>query len=77
MMKNDAPIFAHGCSKAIDPEFRQIEGFPLGTDAAILELSDPPYYTACPNPFIEDFIKHHGRPYTPQNLISASLSRRM
>jgi predicted RNA-binding Zn-ribbon protein involved in translation (DUF1610 family) len=25
----------------------------------------PPYYTACPNPFIEDFIKHYGKPYDP------------
>ena len=28
-------------------------------------MSDPPYYTACPNPFLEDFIKHYGRPYDP------------
>jgi len=31
----------------------------------ILNLSDPPYYTACPNPFIADFIKHYGKPYDP------------
>jgi hypothetical protein len=42
--------------KLQDQEFRQIEGFPLGTDEAILALSDPPYYTACPNPWIADFI---------------------
>ena len=41
-----------------DPEFRKIEGFPIGSDEDILALSDPPYYTACPNPFIADFIKH-------------------
>lgn len=40
--------------KLKDPEFRKIEGFPVGTDEAILALSDPPYYTACPNPFLED-----------------------
>ncbi len=51
--------------KLKDPEFRKIEGFPIGDDEDILELSDPPYYTACPNPFIEDFIKHFGRPYDP------------
>jgi DNA modification methylase len=51
--------------KLKDPEFRKIEGFPIGEDDAILELSDPPYYTACPNPFIEDFIAYHGRPYDP------------
>lgn len=49
--------------KLKDPEFRKIEGFPIGEDEDILALSDPPYYTACPNPFIEDFIKHYGKPY--------------
>ena len=39
-----------------DPEFRKIEGFPHGSDEDILNLSDPPYYTACPNPWISDFI---------------------
>ena len=29
----------------------------------ILALSDPPYYTACPNPFLDDFIKYYGKPY--------------
>jgi len=41
-----------------DPEFRKIEGFPIGSDEDILALSDPPYYTACPNPFVRDFIAH-------------------
>lgn len=49
--------------KLKDPEFRKIEGFPIGEDEDILNLSDPPYYTACPNPFIEEFIAHNGRPY--------------
>ena len=51
--------------KLKEPEFRAIEGFPIGTDEDIIALSDPPYYTACPNPFIEDFIKHYGKPYDP------------
>ena len=51
--------------KLQDPEFRKIEGFPTGKDEDILALSDPPYYTACPNPFIEDFIRQYGRPYDP------------
>jgi DNA modification methylase len=51
--------------KLRDPEFRKIEGFPIGEDEDILALSDPPYYTACPNPFLEDFIRHYGRPYDP------------
>src|SRR2546425_5046206 len=48
--------------KLKDPEFRKIEGFPIGEDEDILALSDPPYYTACPNPFIADFVKHYGKP---------------
>jgi hypothetical protein len=51
--------------KLKDPEFRKIEGFPIGSDEDILALSDPPYYTACPNPFIADFFKYHGKPYDP------------
>ena len=39
------------------PELRLIEGFPVGEDDDIIALSDPPYYTACPNPWINDFIK--------------------
>lgn len=42
--------------KLQDPEFRKTEGFPVGSDEDILNLSDPPYYTACPNPWIADFI---------------------
>jgi hypothetical protein len=44
--------------KLKDPAFRKIEGFPVGKDEDILTLSDPPYYTACPNPFLADFVKH-------------------
>lgn len=51
--------------KLKDPVFRKIEGFPLGSDEDILALSDPPYYTACPNPFIEDFIREFGTLYNP------------
>ena len=38
------------------PELRKLEGFPHGTDEDILALSDPPYYTACPNPWLDAFI---------------------
>ncbi|MBF0181806.1 MAG: DNA methylase [Magnetococcales bacterium] len=51
--------------KLKDPEFRKIEGFPVGSDEDVLALSDPPYYTACPNPFLEEFVRHYGRPYDP------------
>ena len=42
---------------------RDIEGFPIGTDEDIIALSDAPYYTACPNPFIKEFIAENGTPY--------------
>jgi len=42
---------------------RHIEGFPIARDEDIIELSRPPYYTACPNPFIEDFVRENGTPY--------------
>jgi len=52
--------------KLKDPAFRKIEGFPIGEDEDILALSDPPYYTACPNPWLDDFVKHYGIPYNPK-----------
>lgn len=38
------------------PELKKIEGYPIGEDDDIINLSDPPYYTACPNPWLNDFI---------------------
>lgn len=52
-------------AKLKDPTFRKQEGFPDGTDEAILAMSDPPYYTACPNPWLADFVTHYGRRYDP------------
>ena len=52
--------------KLKDPEFRKIEGFPIGKDDDILALSDPPYYTVCPNPWLGEFIKCWGTPYDPK-----------
>lgn len=45
---------------------RSIEGFPIGRDEDIIALSDAPYYTACPNPFIEEFIAENGTPYVEE-----------
>jgi DNA modification methylase len=42
---------------------RDIEGFPIGKDEDILALSDAPWYTACPNPYINDFVEAFGKPY--------------
>ncbi len=50
-------------TKADIDKVRHIEGFPIAKDEDIIALSRPPYYTACPNPFIEDFIRENGAPY--------------
>ena len=42
---------------------RGMDGFPIATDEDIITLSDAPFYTACPNPFVEDFVKENGIPY--------------
>src|SRR5208283_3720437 len=39
------------------PELKKIEGFPIGENEDIIALSDPPYFTACPNPWLNDFIR--------------------
>lgn len=39
------------------PELRELPGFPNGSDEDILKMSLPPAYTACPNPFIEGWLK--------------------
>ena len=57
--------------KLKDPAFRAQEGFPTGSDEAIITLSDPPYYTACPNPWFNDFISS-GKSTSAEN----SLNRR-
>jgi len=44
-------------------ELRHIEGFPIGEDEDLLALSDPPHYTAYPNPHIAEFIEKWGKPY--------------
>lgn len=41
------------------PELKKIEGFPIGDDEDIIALSDPPYYTACPNPWMGEFIDEY------------------
>ena len=54
-------------SKDLLQRWKDEVGFPHGEIEDILNLSDPPYYTACPNPFIADFIKHYGKPYDPES----------
>jgi len=47
-------------------DLKKIEGFPIGKDEDILALSDTPYYTACPNPYINEFIEAFGTLYDPE-----------
>ena len=49
--------------------------FPWAEDEDILRLSDPPYYTACPNPFV-NAVRRVSRPVrtTPTSRIIASRS---
>ncbi len=47
--------------KLQDAEFRSIEGFPVGDDKDILAISDPPYYTACPNPWIAELVEQFSK----------------
>ncbi len=44
-------------------DLRQWEGFPLGRDEAILALSEPPHYTACPNPALAQFVAEWEKRY--------------
>lgn len=43
------------------PELKKIDGFPIGEDEDIIALSDPPYYTACPNPWMDSFITNNNK----------------
>lgn len=52
--------------KLQDPNFRSQQGFPHGTDEAILAMSDPPWYTACPNPWLGEYVQHYGKTYDPK-----------
>src|ERR1700675_1605871 len=67
--ENDAARRAHFLEilreKLKDKQYRSIPGFPVGADEDILRLSDPPYYTACPNPWLADFVRRYGKPYDP------------
>ena len=44
-----------------------MDGFPIGKHTVIIKLSDPPFYTACPNPYIKQFIEEYGITYDSDN----------
>ncbi len=57
------PLEKRKLTKEDIDKVRHIEGFPIASDDDIIALSEAPYYTACPNPFIEEFIRENGTVY--------------
>lgn len=52
------------------PELKKIEGFPTTEDESIIEISDPPYYTACPNPWLDTYINTWKKKYFKEKVES-------
>ena len=52
-------------SKDLLQRWKDEVGFPHGEIEDILALSDPPWHTACPNPFLGAFVDAYGTPYDP------------
>ena len=52
-------------SKDLLQRWKDEVGFPHGEIDDILNLSDPPWHTACPNPFLGAFVEATGKPYDP------------
>ena len=55
-------------SKDLLQRWKDEVGFPHGEIEDILKLSDPPWHTACPNPFLGAFVRAYGKPYDPDEL---------
>jgi predicted RNA-binding Zn-ribbon protein involved in translation (DUF1610 family) len=54
--QGDPPATRRPLTPADIDRVRDVEGFPIATDEAIIALSDPPHYTACPNPFLTEIV---------------------
>ena len=52
-------------SKDLLQRWKDEVGFPHGEVDDVLALSDPPWHTACPNPFLGAFAEAFGRPHDP------------
>ena len=52
-------------SKDLLQRWKDEVGFPHGAIEDLLNLSDPPWHTACPNPFLGAFVEACGTPYDP------------
>lgn len=42
---------------------RELDGYPDASDDSIINLSSAPGYTACPNPFLTEFVLNNGTKY--------------
>lgn len=54
----EAPDFSDDLRTRL-PGLREVPGCPSGTDDAIVEMSAAPAHTACPNPYLRDWIECH------------------
>ena len=52
-------------SKDLLQRWKDEVGFPHGEIEDVLNLSDPPWHTACPNPFLDAFVEACGKPDDP------------
>ena len=62
------------------PDVRSLPGAPLGDDTDVVAMSLPPYYTACPNPDLGDWLKatqpdgHQDRSYVDPGPFTTDIS---
>jgi hypothetical protein len=62
------------------PELRQLPGAPLGEDEDVVAMSLPPYYTACPNPDLAEWLEatkpdgQHDREYVDPGPFTTDIS---
>ncbi len=54
-------------------ELKKMEGFPIGEDVDIINLSDPPYYTACPNPWLNEIHSESSLEYSVKSPFAEDL----
>ena len=57
-----------------DPAFRATSGFPNGSDDDIVEMSDPPYYTACPNPFLAEIVSKWNEGHSSEHYAASPMA---
>jgi predicted RNA methylase/predicted RNA-binding Zn-ribbon protein involved in translation (DUF1610 family) len=53
----DEVVEARGRLRGLLDGLRGVAGFPVGDDDAVVGMSVPPFYTACPNPFLGEWLE--------------------